>query len=655
MRVSRRPFTLLLVLGVALLSVSLNIVTNYLTSAESVPQVFALLRHWSLPALGVLVVLLLVGQGALFLADRPVKRRWNAERPPYPGLEAFTSADAGVFFGRDREIQELFDRLHPASSREERFVAVVGPSGSGKSSLVHAGLVPQLTGRRHRWVIFSLVPENRPVENLARCLTTAHPDLDVDEVSHRMSADQQELGRQIVALQLGRSSSVLLVIDQAEELFSLTTDAERQIFLELLRAALLESRRFFVIATLRSDFLDEFMAAGFTELVRRPVVVGPLDRPALFRVIEEPAAQAGLHLAPHLVSTIVDDTGGGDALPLLVYTLESLYRITRSAGTATEGDYRRIGGVAGALSKQADRVVEGLQDIGREPVLSTLLRFVTLDESGPTRRRVPRRVLNAAERRVVDAFVDARLLVSTMVGGEATVEVAHEAIFRQWPPLRQAVEARADELRGRAELERWAQDWERAGRSDAYLLGGERLETAQRWEGEFDASLDEVPVVREFLEHSRRLDRATMTRLSEAIAHQALAEIERDPELGILLALAALEDCIPTPLANRALVSALANPVVRVLRGHRSVVRAVAWSPDGGRIATASQDRDVRVWDAEHGTELLVLSDTRNPSGLLRGRRTDAASHPRRMTIPPEYGTCRRQTSWRCSAGTRTG
>jgi WD40 repeat protein/energy-coupling factor transporter ATP-binding protein EcfA2 len=605
--VSRRPFTLLIVLGVGLLSVALNIVTNYLTSAETTSQLSALIRQWSLPALGALVLLLLAGQGALFLADRPVKRRWNAERPPYPGLEAFTSADAGVFFGRDDEIQELLDRLHPSSSRDERFVAVVGPSGSGKSSLVHAGLIPQLTGRRHRWVVLSVVLENSPVENLARCLASADPALDSDQVADRMAADRQELGRQVAALQSGRSSSVLLVIDQAEELFTIADDTERNAFLELLRAALHDSRRFFVIATLRSDFLDEFMAVGFTSMIRRPVVVGPLDRPTLFRVIEEPAAQAGMQFAPHLVSTIVDDAGGGDALPLLAYTLESLYRITRSTSTVTESDYRRIGGVAGALSKQADRVVEGLHDVGREAVLSTLLRFVTLDESGPARRRVPRRALSDAERRVVDAFVDARLLVSSMVDGDATVEVAHDALFRQWPPLRQAVEARADELRGRAELERWAQDWERAGRSDAYLLGGERLETAQRWEAELGASLDEVPMVGEFLEHSRRLDRAAMTRLSDAVAHEALAEIERDPELGILLGLAALEDCAPTPLANRALVSTMANPVVRVLRGHRSVVRAVAWSPDGALIATASQDRDLRIWDAEHGTEQFVL------------------------------------------------
>src|SRR6266700_445273 len=116
---SRRPFTLLIVLSVALLSVALNIVTSYLTTPDNAPQAFQFMRHWSLPALGVVVLLMLAGQGALFLADRPPKRRWNADRPPYPGLEAFTSADAGVFFGRDREIQELLDRLQPGSRQAD--------------------------------------------------------------------------------------------------------------------------------------------------------------------------------------------------------------------------------------------------------------------------------------------------------------------------------------------------------------------------------------------------------------------------------------------------------------------------------------------------------------------------------------------------------
>jgi WD40 repeat protein len=431
---------------------------------------------------------------------------------------------------------------------------------------------------------------------------------DADQLARGLHDDPSLLGRQLTALPHGRTTSVLLAIDQAEELFTLCEEDDRLAFLAALRAGLEESRRFSVIATLRSDFLDEFMAAGFTDLVRRPVVVGPLDRAALFRVIEQPAVQAGLHFAPDLVATIVDDTGGGDALPLLAYTLESLYRTARGGGTVSEAEYRRLGGVAGALAKHADRVVESLHDIDRETVLSTLLRFVTVDESGPASRRVPRRALNDVERRIVDAFVDARLLTTSAGGGQASAEVAHEALFRQWPPLRQAVEARSDELRGRAELERWSQDWERAGRSDAYLLGGERLETALRWETELGPMLDEVPLVREFLEDSRRLDRAAMTRLSEAVAREALSAIEADPELAILLALAALEDCIPTSLANRALVAAMANPVVRVLRGHGNVIRAVAWAPDGSRIATASHDSDVRVWDAADGGEVLRLT-----------------------------------------------
>jgi len=148
----RRSLTLGLLLILALVSVLLNVVTNDLTngSADALP-VFRVLREWSLPALAVLVVLLLGGQVLLFVLERPGRRRWNVRRPPYPGLERFTEEDAAVFFGREAETRELVERLSPAVGQPvHRFVAVVGPSGSGKSSLVQAGLLPALAGQRRR-------------------------------------------------------------------------------------------------------------------------------------------------------------------------------------------------------------------------------------------------------------------------------------------------------------------------------------------------------------------------------------------------------------------------------------------------------------------------------------------------------------------------
>ena len=241
-------------------------------------------------------------------------------------------------------------------------------------------------------------------------------------------------------------------------------------------------------------------------------------------------------------------------------------------------------------------------------MLPALLKFVTLDETEPTRRRVLRSTLSDEECRVVDAFIAARLLTSDAEGEDAVIEVAHEALFRQWPPLRQAIEARAGDLRQRAELERWALDWAHSGHRDSFLLRGERLEIAQQWAAGHGELAIELPLLHEFLDRSRRSDRAAMERLSETVARDALATVDDDPERSLLLALAAIQECAPTPPARRALLTALAASRARTpLCGHQDMVWDVSWSPDGRRLATASGDRTARIWDTDGGNELAIL------------------------------------------------
>jgi WD40 repeat protein len=617
---SRRPLSLALVLLLALVPVMTELVINILAAGPPVGQpALRLLQRWSLPALAVLVAVLLLGQVVLFFMERPARRRWTARRPPYPGLEPFGEEDAGVFFGREDETRELVARLTPALAGEaHRFVAVVGPSGSGKSSLVHAGLVPSLTLRRRRWVVLpTFVPEDRPMRNLARSLAAVLPGVQVDPLADQLGDEPGALVSWLEELRLtrgGRLSSVLLVVDQAEELLTLTSEAERDAFLDLLRRSLAAERWLWVVAVVRSEFLGGFLAAGFTDLFQQPLVVGRPNRAALFEMIERPAGQAGMRFEAGLVNQIVDDAGGGDALPMLAYTLQALYLRVGAGGTATFHEYRQLGGVAGALSEQADRAAGELRDM--DAVVATLMRFVTMDETGPVRRAVLRSTLGEAQRRVVDAFIGARLLTSDAQGDDAAVQVAHEALLRQWPPLRQAVDAGREALRQRAQLERWAQDWARSGRRDAYLLTGERLELAQRWVDGPGAGRDATPQVEEFLEHSTRLDRAALARLSRAVALQAIDSLDRDPELAVLLALAAVEECGVTPPARRALLAAVASPCLRVFGGHGDSPWDVAWSPDGTRLATSSEDLTARVWDADSGRELAVLRG--HDDGVLR-------------------------------------
>lgn len=575
----RRPLKLVADVLLMLVGTLLGIATNYATGQTGhVPLPLRLLRDWSVPLIGIALVLLVAGQVALHYVDRPapLRREWDREQPPYPGLEAFTEEDAAVFFGRDREIAELVARLHPAApGRAQRFVAVVGPSGSGKSSLVRAGLLPALARRRGRWTVAApFSPGADPVGTLRQRLS-----------------------------QLPRERPALLVIDQLEEVLTQCGREERDAFLTAVGDALRGDPRLWVVAAVRSDFLTGFLESGFAELVREPALVGALGRDALHEVIERPAEQAGLTFAPGVVARMVDDCGGGDALPLLAYTLQELYRRAGGAGgTVSEAAYRALGGVAGALSEQADRITA---ELGEAPVVETLLRFVTVDRNDATRRRVRRAELTAGEREIADAFVAGRLLTSD--GDE--LDVAHEALFRQWAPLRQAVEARAEELRRRTEVERWAQDWDRAGRRDGYLLTGERLSVARRWMAHSARALGTTPLVDEFTARSLRADRVTMERVADAAAVRALERLDREPEAAVLAALAAVEECAATTGAVQALHTALGAARLRaVLRDVEGGASGVAWSPDGRRVAASGDDGTVRVWQPDRDARPVVLA-----------------------------------------------
>ncbi|MFJ9036885.1 NACHT and WD repeat domain-containing protein [Streptomyces sp. NPDC102406] len=556
----------------------LGIATNYATGTDHAPLVLRLLRDWSVPLVGVALVLLVGGQIALHFLDRPtpVRREWNRAQPPYPGLEAFGEDDAAVFFGRDQEIAELVGRLHPAvPGRARRFVTVVGPSGSGKSSLVRAGLLPALARRRSRWTVAApFSPGTDPVGTLGQ----------------RLSA-------------LPGEGPALVVVDQLEELFTLCGRQEREAFLDAVRDALRREPRLWMVATLRSDFLTDFLESGFAELVREPTLVGALGRDALHEVIERPAEQAGLTFAPGVVARMVDECGGGDALPLLAYTLQELYRRAGgSGGTVSEEAYRTLGGVAGALTEQADRITA---ELASAPVIETLLRFVTVEHNEATRRRVHRGDLTAQEREIADAFVAGRLLTSD---GDI-LDVAHEALFRQWAPLRQAVVARAEELRRRTEVERWAQDWDRAGRQDGYLLAGERLSVARRWRAESARTIGTTPLIDAFVDRSLRADRTTLRRVADAVAVRALERLDREPEAAVLAVLAAVEECAATSGAVQALHTALGAVRLRaVLRGFERGTSGVAWSPDGRQLAVSSDDGTVRVWRPDRDDRPTVLT-----------------------------------------------
>jgi WD40 repeat protein len=594
-----------LLVSASLLEVAANFAANDMQSSA-----VRTLARVALPAVAVLLLLLIVGNVLVFRLENPGAQRpvWSAERAPYPGLSAFTEDDSAVYFGREAQISELVRRLHALDQdAAARFVCLTGASGSGKSSLVHAGVLPRLRARRWR-ILPVVVPAGMPLAQLDAALAAGSGQAP-GELMSAMREDPGALADAVTRLGRDSRQRLLLVVDQLEELVTLSGDADRELFLAQVAGALAAQRRLWVVVTLRIEFLPQVLASRQPQLFAAPVALGAMRPVELATVVEAPAALAGFGFETGLVSEIVDDTATVDALPLLAYLLQELYLTAGRRRVATRAEYRALGGVAGGLARQADLVFGELrEEFGAELVLGTLLGLVGMDGVDPTRRRVVLAELSRAERRIIAAFTDARLVVTGTRDGQPVAQVAHEALFRQWPPLRQLVAARSEQLRSRSELERWAADWLRAGRSADYLLTGERLMLAGQWLDALDQADQASQDVRELVKQSRSRDRAFLSRVAASIGTYVLANVDQHPEFAILLTAAALAECPPVALARRALMASLANSHAQaVLAGHTGAVRGVAWAPDGRRVATASRDGSARIWDATSGTTEHVL------------------------------------------------
>ena len=483
--------------------------------------------------------------------EPPARRR--AVRNPYKGLRPFGEQDSPDFFGREALVARLVERLGHVA-RAGRFLAVVGPSGSGKSSAVRAGLVPALRAGElpgsERWRIAVMLPGSRPFRELAAALRSIGPGCPPG-LGDQLERDG-DLAGAFAQVAPDDAGHLVLVVDQLEELWSLVEDeAERARFVEGLAEALAaRDGRLLVIVTLRADFLDRpLRTPGLGELVRAGTeLVTPLDRDELERAIVRPAASVGAQLEPGLATEMIADVARQPGeLPLLQYALTELFERSDGKRLTREG-YAAIGGVLGALGRRADDVHAVLDSEGREIARQAFLRLVAPSESGdPTARRITRselRTLSDDQRRVdqvVDAFGLRRLLSfdRDAVTGEPTVEVAHEALLVRWPRLAGWIEEKREDLWTRRRLADAASDWIHAGRDQGYLVSGSRLDLFASWAAStdlrldgperelLDASLaerarqDEADAARQA--HERALERRAATRLRALVAVLAAA------------------------------------------------------------------------------------------------------------------------------------
>ncbi len=378
---------------------------------------------------------------------------------PYRGLLPYEPEDAESFFGRDADIAACLAKL-----RAEGVLAVVGPSGTGKSSLVRAGVVAALMSDGSRVLVTT--PGARPLDSLG-----ALPP---------------------------RGPWPVLVVDQAEEVVTLCADVEE-------RAAYFDRLDAYegpMVLALRADRLGDLSTnPQFARLLERGLYLpGAMSEENLRAAIEGPARHAGLRLEPGLVDLLVRDVDGQPgALPLLSHALRQTWQKREGATLTVEG-YRRSGGIQDAVAQSAERLYVGLDDRQRGHLRDMLLRLVAPgDDSGPVRTRVSRRTLalDDAHDRLIEQLVDARLLSSD----EGDVQIAHEALAREWPRLRGWLDEDVEGQRIFQHLSTTAETWESMGRPDSELYRGVRLAGAVDWAGRSGVEL--TGTERDFLARSQ--------------------------------------------------------------------------------------------------------------------------------------------------------
>ncbi|MGW6929787.1 nSTAND1 domain-containing NTPase [Lentzea sp. NPDC054927] len=562
------------------------------------------------------------------------------EQAPYLGLASFQPESADRFFGRERIVAELERRL---ASR--RFLAVVGASGCGKSSLLRAGLIPALPGTTR---VVLLTPGAKPLQELAiRLAGFAGADV---------GGDLEAVVRQELA-GLPPEAEIVFIVDQFEEVFTLCSDdRERDLFIDaLLTVAGRGDSRARVVLGVRADFYGRCAEhAGLVAAMQdAELLVGPMTPDELTSAITQPAARCGVVLEKALTTAVLEDVAGqAGSLPLLSHALLETWRHRRGSSLTLAG-YVATGGVRGAVAQTADRAYAALDRDQQLAARRILLRLIVPGEdTEDTRRRVSRAEFDDDPHTTaaLDELVRARLLTL----GENTVEIAHEALIRNWPSLRGWIDEDRELLIAQRRLTEAAAEWERGGRDDEFLYRRARL-TA--WEDRDLGRLNDSERV--FLEVSRqREDReralarhrsrrtliaagvalvvvsllsvlalvsanqATQQRdlaLSRQLVANARAQLGLNPELALLLARQAYRIRATEETEAMLRQATIESRLVATVPAGQGEVYSVAFDPDRKHLASAGTHGTLRIWDRA-GTSLAQHEPV-----VVPGRQREAA------------------------------
>ncbi|MBL7487977.1 TIR domain-containing protein [Frankia sp. AgB1.9] len=572
---------------------------------------------------------------------------WPDNAAPFPGLRPFDWDTAWAYVGRSAEVIMLAESVRQSVPvGHEEILLVVGPSGCGKSSLVRAGLVPMLAAEEGWWALPPVVPGQDPVAALASAMARASldggPPLTSTALAARLRATAPHSIRDAVtdvlaAIPRPGHDRPLVIVDQLDDLLSRTPAPERARFAAVCAALLRAGGR--VVGTLRSELVEAWQTAPeLAGLATRLFPLAPLVPGMLPQVITEPARRAGITVQGDLVAALVSETGSGEALPLLAYVLEQLSRGLHRGDSLSMRQYVALGGVAGALSNQADAALQARVDAGRSEgdVLTNLLTLVTLDRDGrPARQPRTRDELSGEACADLDAFLERRLLTSDTVDDAPVLTVAHERFLTAWPPLARRISDEATALRTSADLDAAAREWERLDRPTSHLWEPARVELVTGPTARFGRvaqrarrSPDLSPASARFVDavrarrrrRRRRAASITAAVLSVILAAASVAWVQRgdaraaersaivenlitqladvrgrDPRLGIALGLAGVR-VQDSPATRAALLETLAGTNYRGMLTGVSQPRSLAVSPDGKVLAVTSYNGTIQIW-----------------------------------------------------------
>jgi len=573
--------------------------------------------------------------------------RFATARPPeilgpYPGLEPFRESDTEHFFGREAEVQALWARLP-----ERRLMAVIGPSGVGKTSFMRAGV---LASRPPGWAALTCAPGANPFRSLGQALAPQLAD-DPEALSQLVGFDGLETAVGLVERWRRAHTEALLVVDQFEELFTLAREEEQARFAELLGRVSTEAE-VHVVLSLRDDFMmrcseHDALSRVFTELTP----LRPLSGEELRRALEKPAKREGFSFEEGLVAEMLESVEGArGALPLLAFAVSRLWQERdRERRLLSRTAYEKVGGVAGALAQHAEATLERIGE-GRQGLVREIFRNLVTAQG--TRASCERDELlsalphRAAAEAALEELIDARLLTSFEVPGAQTgaetdslsadqrhrVEIVHESLLKAWPRLVwwQTQDEEGAQLRD--QLRQAARLWVERGRSEDLLWTGTAEREFEVWRERYPGRLTAIEddFANAMAHRARRRKRLQRLAVASAVvalgvvaaligvsrqreaearrqaeAAQLLAlgrlEIEDRPTAGLAYALASLERA-DTPAARRFAVETLWHGAAAFVLGRQT--HNLSFSPDGNWLATGGIGDGVHLWPRDEGSSL---------------------------------------------------